>query len=101
MKIWESSEGIFCICCKKGSDNASAGIGAIATAGGRDLVGNMAAEEGGVVAAEEESTTIMVLARGEGARWIEISTTRGDVVIISWETDAKVVEIGGAGRSSG
>lgn len=58
MRIWESSKGIFCICLDKASGKVDVGIGAATAAKGSDVVGDIAAEEGGVVMVEEESIMI-------------------------------------------
>lgn len=76
------------------------GIGVVTVVRGSDVVGDMAVEEGGVVITEEESTTITDSARGEGARWIEMSTVGGDVAIMAREVDGATVGAGRAKRGS-
>lgn len=100
IRIWESSKGIFCICLEKASDKVDVGIGAITTAKRSDVVGDIAAEEGGVVMAKEESITITNSAEGEGARWTEMSTAGGDVAIMAREVGGMTVGAGRAKRGS-
>lgn len=100
IRIWESSKGRFYICFKKASGKAEAGIGAMTVAKGSDVVGDMAAKEGGIVTTEEESITITCSAKGEGARWIEISTTGRDDATMAREADDRTVKIGGTERGS-
>lgn len=100
MRIWESSEGILCICFEKASGKVGAGIGAAIVGNGSDMVGDMAAEERGVVMVEEESIMITGSVGGKEARWTEMSTVGRDVVTITREASGAIVKAGRAKRGS-
>lgn len=74
----------------------SAGIDIVTATNGRDVVGDMEAEESREIATKEDSTIIMGPTGREESRWTEMSIAGGDVAIMAWEINGRAAKIGKA-----